>query len=125
MSRGASLRAASDLTTITESVWPSRSCRSREKRSRSFSTAVRASSCRVARSSITVSDRVRIAAVTAPEMKVPYPSVHGVDALSSRHTAIRQAATARPSSPTASRRWRRIVPQARESSGKKSSQLPP
>ncbi|RPK52221.1 hypothetical protein EES39_02800 [Streptomyces sp. ADI92-24] len=71
MSCGAILRAASDLTTITEMVWPSRSCRSREKRSRSFSTAARASSCRVERSSITVSDRVSSAAVTAPEMNVP------------------------------------------------------
>ncbi len=73
MSWGAGRRAASDSTTITESVWPSGSCRSRENRSRSFSTAARAGPCRVARSSLTISARVRIAAVTAPEMKVPYP----------------------------------------------------
>lgn len=125
MSRGASRRAASDLTTITESVCPSRSCRSREKRSRSFSTAVRASSCRVARSSITVSDRVRIAAVTAPEMKVPYPMVHGSEALSPRQTATRLATAARPNRLSSSCRWRRMTPQANESRGKNSSQVPP
>lgn len=70
MSRGASRRAASDFTTITDRVWPSRSCRSREKRSRSSSTARRASSSRAARNSRTASERERIAAVTIVEIQV-------------------------------------------------------
>ncbi len=70
-SRGASRRAASDLTTITDNVCPSRSCRSRENRSRSSSTARRASSSRAARNCRTASDRERIAAVTIVDRNVP------------------------------------------------------
>ncbi|WP_176740285.1 hypothetical protein [Streptomyces sp. Ncost-T10-10d] len=68
---------------------------------------------------------MRIAAVTAPEMKVPYPIAHGSEPPFPRHTAMRLATTARESRPTANCRWRRTVPQASESSGKNSSQLPP
>lgn len=79
----------------------------------------------MARSSVTVSDRVRIAAVTAPEMKVPYPMVQGSELLPPRQMATHVATAARPNMPNISCRLRRMVPQASESRGKNSSQLPP
>ena len=70
-SRPARRRTASALTTITDSVCPSRSCRSRLNRSRSSTTATRASSLRVRRSSSTVSISRRNEVVAIPASSTP------------------------------------------------------
>ncbi len=123
-SRGASRRAASDFTTITESVWPRRSWRSRENRSRSFSTAVRASSSRVARSSRTVSFRARIAAVTITEMNVPYTTPNESQPSRQNVTAATPATSGKVIRDSSLPR-RTTAPTARPRSGKSSSHSRP
>ncbi len=123
MSRGASRRAASDFTTITDRVCPSRSCRSRENRIRSFSTARRANSSRAARSSRTASERERIAAVTIVDRNVPYAML--MASVPARTPETAPASAARPMPVLPSHGPRSTAPVARPSSGKKYSQLPP